>query len=222
MKKVILTIALFLSFFAVFAANQSFADVMPRYMTSIAHTGIGAFNAPKEFAVYENPDENSKVLEQITWGAKGVTSFGNLNENDIFVTYVPAYNVAYCAVDDEIDGWVKIFYSQKTGKTGWVKATATNRFTSWMGFYMSKGRKNGVYFFKDMPETNKKLMSGPEKDSQKVASYTYPKFVKLTLVRGNWMLVTILDLGNETRVGWMQWRTEDGNFMIFPKMYKSE
>lgn len=218
MKKIFLIIA------ALFClALSSYADVIPRYTTSIKHTGIGTFNVPEHFTVYAEPDENSAQLGQISWSKDGVTlNNKQIRENDIFAAFIPSHGIAYSAVDDEIDGWVKIFYSQAQGKSGWVKTTAKNKFVSWMGFFMSYGRKNGVYFFKDMPDDNKKVMSAPSSDSQRLSGYTYPKFVKLTLVRGNWMLVTILDLGNETRVGWMQWRKEDGSFMIFPKLYKDQ
>ena len=42
----------------------------------------------------------------------------------------------------------------------------------------------------------------------------------MSLLRGNWMLVTIVDIGNEPKVGWIKWRNEDGTLMIFPNIDK--
>lgn len=194
-----------------------FADVIPRYTTNIPYTGIGAFNVPNEFTIYAEPNESSSIIKTVKWDKNGLSN-ENTKENELFAVFIPSQDIAYCTVDDEIDGWVKIFYSQSTGKSGWVKATPKNRYVTWLGFYMSWGRKNGVYFFKDMPELNKRLMSAPDAKSQKVSGFTYPRFIKLTLVRGNWMMVKLLDFGNEIRVGWIQWRDENGKFMIFPIM----
>ncbi len=203
--------------FLCFSVCSCLADVIPRRSDNIKHTGIGAFNAPHEFTIYSEPNENSTILKTVKWTQNGLSD-DTTKENDLFVVFIPSQNIAYCSVDDEIDGWVKIFYSQANGKTGWVKTTPKNRFVSWLGFYMSWGRKNGVYFFSDMPEINKRLMAAPEAGSQKVSGFTYPKFVKLTLVRGNWMMIKLLDFGNEIRVGWIQWRDENGKFLIFPIM----
>ena len=209
---------LFAIFFCI--GGISFADVLPRYSYNIRYTGIGAFNVPEEFTVYSEPDETSQVLDVISRDSKGLTD-KTRKENDIFVAFLPKKNIAYCAVDDEIDGWVKIYYSQKTGSTGWVKTTPTNRFISWLGFYMLLGRKHGIYLFKDMPQVNKRVMSAPDANSQKIAEFIYPKFIKLTLVRGNWMLVKILDIGDTVHVGWLQWRDENGKFMAFPDLNKN-
>jgi len=215
MKKLVAFLVIFFGL----TACISFADIIPRYSYNIRYTGIGAFNAPNEFTIYSEPDENSAILKSVKWDKHGLAD-ETTKENDLFIVFIPSQDIAYCSVDDEIDGWVKIFYSQANGKSGWVKATQKNRFVSWLGFYMSWGRKNGVYFFRDMPDINKRLMSAPEAGSQKVSGFTYPKFVKMTLVRGNWMMVKLLDFGNEVRVGWIQWRDENGKFMIFPVMQR--
>lgn len=205
--------------FCLLISNKCFADVIPRYTDSIRFTGIGAFNTPQEFEIYAEPDETSPILKSVKWDSNGLIN-DKTKENDIFAVFIPSQNIAYCTVDEEIDGWVKIYYSQALGKSGWVKTTPKNRYVSWLGFYMSWGRKNGVYFFKDMPEINKRLMSNPDPNSQKVWGITYARYTKLTLIRGNWMMVKLLDFGNEIKIGWMQWRDENGKFMIFPIMQR--
>ncbi len=202
-------------FFLLISSTQVKADVIPRYSDNIRHTGIGAFNAPNEFNIYAEPDEKSSIIYTIKWNKNGLID-SPIKENEIFVSFIPSENIAYSVVDDEIDGWVKIFYFQSQGKSGWVKTTPKNRYVSWLGFYMSWGRKNGVYFFKDMPDINKRLMSAPDATSQKIWGITYPKFIKLTLVRGNWMMVKLVDFGNEVKIGWVQWRDENGKFLIYP------
>lgn len=216
MKKILLLTINFLLFLFVSILPVN-ADVVPRYSDNIRYTGIGAFNLPNEFDIYTEPNELSTKITTIKWNEKGLINT-DIKENELFVSFIPSENIAYCSVDDEIDGWVKIFYSQSLGKSGWVKTTPKNRYVSWLGFYMSWGRKNGVYFFKDMPDINKRLMSSPDASSQKLWGITYPKFIKLTLVRGNWMMVKLVDFGNEVKIGWIQWRDENGKFLIFPNV----
>lgn len=214
MKKLLSFLISFL-FFYILSTLSVFADVVPRYSDNIRYTGIGAFNVPEKFIIYSEPDENSKVIATVKWDEKGLFDT-SIKEQDIFISFLPKQGIAYCSVDEEIEGWVKIFYSQSLGKSGWVKATPKNRYVSWLGFYMSWGRKNGVYFFKDMPDINKRLMSAPDANSQKLWGITYPKIIKMTLVRGNWMMVKLVDFGNEAKIGWIQWRDENGRFLIFP------
>ena len=100
--------------------------MIPRYTDSIRYTGIGAFNVPQEFNIYSEPDENAPILKSVKWAKNGLPE-EQINENDLFAVFIPEQEIAYCTVEDEIDGWVKIYYSQKTGKSGWVKTTAKNR-----------------------------------------------------------------------------------------------
>ena len=211
MKKLILLLGLFFTL----SSLASFADVIPYYSKNINYTGIGAFNPPNKMTIYAEPNENSNIVKIINWDETGLENKKD-RENDIFVVFLPQKNIAYCSVDEETENWVKIYYSQKNGRSGWVKKTHKNRYVSWRGFYMSWGRKNGVYLFRDMPELNKKIMSAPNGESQKIADLIYPKFIKLALVRGNWMMVKVLDFGNETKVGWLQWRDLNGKFLAFP------
>ncbi len=213
MKRIIM----FLITYLFIGTLSCFADVVPRYTYSILNTGIGTFNAPNSFTVYEKPDELSKKLLEIKWDDSGLLT-DNLAEKEVFSVFVPSKNIAYCIVEDEIDGWVKIYYSQSKSLSGWVKTDNKHRFVSWFGFYMSWGRRNGVYVFNDMPVINKRIMSAASANSQKIAGFTWPKYIKLTLVRGNWMLVKMLDFGDEAKVGWMQWRDENGKFLMFPIM----
>lgn len=217
MKKILILFSIL-----VFSANISFADFMPRYTQHVKPNTIGVFNPPKSFIIYSEPDENSKPLEHIQWDKNGIIANNNLNinENALFIVYLSQKETAYCLVMDEIDGWVQIYYPYTENKKGWIKTTKENRFMPWIKFYMLFGRKNGVYFFKNMPEHNKQIKSGPSDDAQRISGFHYAKFVKMSLLRGNWMLVTIVDIGNEPKVGWIKWRNEDGTLMIFPNIDK--
>ena len=108
MKKLI---TLIFTFFTL-TVLSSFADVIPHYSTSIHQTGIGAFNVPRNFNIYSEPNENSAILKTIQWDENGLLDKAT-KENDLFAVFLPKQNIAYCTVDEEIDGWVKIFYSQK-------------------------------------------------------------------------------------------------------------
>lgn len=200
-------------------AQKAFADVMPYYSSQIRYPGIGIFNAPKSFVVYSEPCDTSKPLEHISWSGEGINSDReNIYENDLFIAFLPRRGVAFMTVSDEQEGWVQVYYSQKSGKVGWVKTTDVNKYSSWLSFYMNWGRKNGVYMLKDAPEANKTLRTAPNDEAQPVGSFLYPKFIKMTLVRGNWLMVSILDFGDEKKVGWINWRDKNGKIYIFPTL----
>lgn len=200
-----------------FFTTSALADVRPKYSDSILHTGIGVFNSPNEFVMYSKPDLKSNVVAKVEYNQDGVFLNGKpLQENEIFFAFTPNKGIAYTVVDDETDGWVKIYYLQSKAKSAWVKTTSTNYFRTWRGFITALGRANGVYFAKDMPENYRGIYSAPKKDAQRLGTFQLPRFIKMTVVRGNWMLVTIQDLNYEKKVGWMQWRSEEGKFYIFP------
>jgi hypothetical protein len=42
--------------------------------------------------------------------------------------------------------------------------------------------------------------------------------MKVRHLRGNWLLVEALDFENNTPIGWIRWRDDDGNLMVFPNI----
>jgi hypothetical protein len=54
-----------------------------------------------------------------------------------------------------------------------------------------------------------------------LAKVTFVQSIRMLHVRGNWMLVELRDLGEERPIGWLRWREDDGNFLLWPD-FKSQ
>lgn len=215
MKKIlILVMVLF------FACSAVFADIIPMGSKNIAHYGCGVLNLPDSFTVYSEPDESSKIIKTINYEESANSAIINQQSSldTTIIAYVPSKSIALVTVEtNQEDGWFEIYYDQKTGKTGWVKQPNLDEFKTWKEAFYSWGKKNGLYFFKDIPEAKRTLYSSDSDTSQKIGSLTLPKYINFSIITGNWMLVNVLDLGQKTtKIGWIRWRNEDGTLILFP------
>lgn len=215
-KLLILIFVLFLSSLAVFA------DIIPTASTSIAHYGFGVLNLPDSFSIYSKPDESSRVIKTVNYEEDENTAIIGQKSSleGTIIAYVPSKSIALAVVEtNQEDGWFEIYYDQKTGKTGWVKQNNQDSFKTWKDAFYCWGKKNGVYLFRDVPDEKKCLYGKDSNDAQKLENFTSPKFIEFSMIRGNWMLVSILDLGQKTtKIGWTRWRNDDGTLLMFPSL----
>ena len=194
-------------------------DILPVTSGSISHYGCGVINLPKNFVVYSAPSEASKVLKIVDYSDNKQSpdmSYIPSYEN-ISVAFSPANSISLVVVEtNEENGWYEVYYDQKTGKTGWVKNMNQDAFKTWKDVFYLWGKKYGLYIFKDVQDDKKVLYSQPGGEGQRLEDITYAKYINFSMVQGNWMLVTVLDLGCKAKIGWMQWRTDDGKLLMFP------
>lgn len=207
--------------FLLFSCIKVFADIIPSASTSIPHYGFGVINLPDSFSVYSKPDESSKVLKTINYEESINTAIirSESSLDGTIIVYVPAKSIALVAVEtNQEDGWYEVYYDQRSGKTGWVKQTNPESFKTWKDAFYYWGKKNGLYLFRDIPEQKRCLYGKDSDDGQKLENFTSPKYMNFSVIRGNWMLVHILDIDQKTtKIGWMKWREPDGKLIIFPK-----
>ena len=62
------------------------------------------------------------------------------------------------------------------------------------------------------------LRAKPEDLGQIVSKLNYIKQIKLTVIRGNWALVSVMDIDKELKTGYMKWRDTDGTIYAFPNI----
>jgi len=193
----------------------------PFYTYDIKNVGIGVVELSKDTTIYARPDESSEklIMLEISPKTSNVTMMNEKNSNSYFLARVPAKNLAYLvATDDNEKGWIEVCYYQKENLTGWIK-TGSENVWSWSDFYNKWGRKNGVYFFKDVPPEDKKLYAQPfenPEDKKLVESFNYAYKVRPVMLKGNWMLVRVLDVNNVEKIGYLRWREADGKLLLFP------
>lgn len=214
LKKILLICALLL--FIILPAS---ADVMPYYANSINSNSIGVYQASNNIKVYKEPNENSELLLNINWD-KTTFNSPDVSASNLFVVFLPKKDLAFLTVVDENDGedWMQISYNKNGLKTGWVKKEDDFRFMNWRTFFNLYGRKYGLYYMKDAPEEAKLIYSSAEDGSKQLDKITYPQYIKLTSVSGNWLLIIAFDVDKYEKIGWLKWRTLSGDIYLFPNI----
>ncbi len=195
------------------------ADIVPSSTKSIQYCGIGVLNMPKDYKVYLHPSFDSEVIKQVNY--EGLEKSSIVNRTDMrkvsYVAYVPSENIALLAVERQNEGnWYSVYLSQKTGVLGWVYNDNENDFYTYRSLFYKYGKKYGLRMFNDLTEEEKALHSAEDLSSKVVSQITYPKFVSLKVIHGNWMLVGVNDVNDKSAVGWFNWRQDDGTLNMFP------
>ena len=132
-------------------------------------------------------------------------------------------HIAYAQTSDLVnfinkllDDWVEIVYDKSTGKTGWIKKDDPYKFMTWINFYNIYGKKYGLNLLKSAPETCKDMKSSPEDMAKTISTMNYPQKINLNVIRGNWALVSVMDLDRTPKTGYIRWRSDDGVRYFFP------
>lgn len=215
-----------------------------RYETTLNY-GTGVYFAPYETRIYQEPRDDSPLVDVLTWGrsnnvsASSLTVFSKVRKipiraTHVFLSFFPALDVAIMAVLQENGaGWAEVLYDQPQHKTGWVKLgevtvpesmqtavanrqlpTHFGQFQSWIDFMKLNAKANGIYWLEGVSSYDQSLRTAPE-DTAKLVDVTMIKKIKVRHVRGNWLLVEVLDFGRTMPMGWIRWRDEEGRLMVF-------
>lgn len=218
MKKFILSIIfLILSSFIL----PVFADIIPMSTKSIKYYGIGVLNVPQNYTVYQYPYKESKIIREVNYD--NIKRSAIVNTVDLrkisYVAYVPSNNVALLAVDlNPENDWYCVFLNQETGETGWIYNPDKKAFMTYKGLFYRYGKKYGIRFFNDLTEDEKVLYSREDITSKILDKINYPRFVTFTVIRGNWLLATVNDRTKQPKVGWFNWRNDNGTLNMFPNL----
>ncbi len=206
MKKKIITLMAILT-----TALSVWAGYMPYYSNSIPTDSLGVFQVTETLKIFDEPTENATE--------KFVLKFDyNDMPEGIFAAFVPEKQLSFLYVTDVGDGWIQVLYDKDENLRGWIKVEDKFLFNSWMTFYNMYGRKYGLKLMKDLPESHKVLKSAPEDDAQVVSRINYPQKIKMTALRGNWALVSVLDMDKTPKTGFLKWRDSNGAIYAFPEI----
>ncbi len=212
MIKKILTVIGLTFLLALPAASK---DVIPSYGTTLHTKTYGFYQVGKKVVLHEEPDENSKIIQEINWTSDKLNP-EELSFDDVFSVFIGSKELALMAVDDETEDWIKLIYDNKNNKSGWLKKDDPYKFMTWVYFYNAYGKKYGLKILKDAPEVTEKLYSSPDETSQIIARINHPQYIKLNVLRGNWALVSVMDLDKTPKTGYLRWRSDDGVKYLFP------
>ena len=211
MKKLLLILAIFL----LLPIKAFSANVVPQYVSILQTNTLGLYQAPNEIILYKEPSEASTLVHSISWIGEKIFPEG-IKPQDLFVVFIPSKNLAYLAVSDETEDWVQVIYNNSTGAKGWIKKDDPYKFSTWVMFYNMYGRKYGLKLLKEAPPEAKDLHVSTEEKSQIVGTINMPSKINLNLVRGNWALVSVMDIDKTPKTGYVRWRSDKGVKYYFP------
>lgn len=190
------------------------ADTMPFYIDSIPKSALGLFQTDKEVVLFSHPEGNSNIIKKMSFSYNPETM-----PDSVFAVLINEKKLGFLYVTDIGDeGWVEVIYDKRTGARGWVQTQDQMQFLPWRNFYNLYGRKYGLRYLKDAPEDLEVLRAKPEDLAQIVSKFNFVKQIKLTVIRGNWALVSVMDLDKVPKTGYMKWRDNDGTIYAFPNI----
>lgn len=210
MKKIIFTLSLFL----IFCSAAFGANVIPDTVCLSNTNTFGVYQVDHVIVLHSEPDENSEIIQKIVWNSENVIP-QNLAKKDMFVLYLEKNDFALMTVTDETEDWVEVIYNNSTGERGWIKKDDPFKFNTWVNFYSMYGRKYGLKILKGAPDTTK-FLYGSIEQTKAISEINRPELINLNLIRGNWMLVTVVDADRTPKTGYIRWRSDDGIKYLFP------
>ncbi len=207
MKKILIILCLFFMM-------PVLADTMPFYMNSIPKNAIGMYQTGENITLYSHPEANSAGIKKLDFSYDP-----NTMPDNVFAVLLNEKKLGFLYVSDiGDDGWVEVIYDKITGAKGWVQTEDRFQFLPWLSFYNMYGRKYGLRILKDAPDEIETLHAKSEDLSQNVATLRFVKQIKLTVIRGNWALVSVVDIDKTPKTGYMKWRGTDGTIYAFPNI----
>ena len=205
-----------ISFFAI--STMTFAkDVIPVRPNINQIQSVGLYQVGDDIKIYEEPDEDSLLLYRVRWNKEEFFP-EEIGFDKFFVVFLEDKNLALVAVTDYDDEWVEIIYDNTTGKKGWIKMDDPYKFMTWINFYNSYGKKYGLTLLKSSPESCYNLKAATDDNSQTVSTINHPKKINLNVIRGNWALVSVMDVDRTPKTGYVRWRSDDGIRYFFPAL----
>ena len=193
------------------SALTVWAGSMPFYSNSVPKGALGLYQTTGDVVIFDAPSDSAaeKFLLKV--------DYTDMQEG-VFAAFVPEKELSFLYVNDVDEGWVEVIYDKEKDLRGWIKLEDKFLFNSWMTFYNMYGRKYGLKLMKDLPSDYKVLKAAPEDDAQVVSRLNYPQKIKLTALRGNWALVSVLDLDKTPKTGFLKWRSATGEIYAFPEI----
>jgi len=222
-----LIFSLFILILPVYGTNRGFG---PESYPGSKPYGIGTYFAPKEIKIYAEPNKSAQLLETIRWKSECIQVESDTKNIDypeqVFLVYFPYNNIALMTVLDEDNDWLKVIYDYKNNLSGWVylkdgldtdkKNDYMGKYFTWLEFMQKIAKFKGLYFITGVPEDSKVMKSSSEDTSKNIVTkFTHIKHIELILIRGNWILVKAIDFDNSAPIGWIRWRDDNGQLLMF-------
>lgn len=176
---------------------------------------VGMYQVKDDITIYKFPDEESQILYRVRWNSEEFFP-ESIGASNFFELFLAKKELAFVNVVDIADGWVEIVYNNSTGETGWIKEDDPYKFMTWINFYNTYGKKYGLNLLKGAPANSKYMKSSPDDIAQTVSTMNVPQKIHLNMIKGNWALVSVMDLDKTPKTGYIRWRSDNGVRYYFP------
>lgn len=211
MKKIFLSI-----FMVLFMALGCFAkDIIPIQPTMEGVRTVGLYQVKNDITIYKFPDEEAQILYRVRWNSEEFFP-ESIGAENFFTVFISKKDLAYVEVVDIVDGWVEIVYNKSAGLTGWIKEDDPYKFMTWTNFYTTYGKKYGLNILKGAPSNCKDIKGSPDDLSQTISVINMPQKIHLNIIRGNYALVSVMDMDKTPKTGYVRWRSDNGVRYFFP------
>lgn len=218
MKKIILLFLFLTTIGFCFGTPKVYAkDIIPVRPSLTTVNTIGLYQVGNDVTIYKEPNEESQILYRVRWNNNEFFP-ETIGAENFFIVCLEKKQLALVGVVDFTDDWIEIVYNNSTGQTGWIKKDDPYKFMTWINFYNSYGKKYGLRLLKSVPETCKDMKASPEDLAQTVSTMNMPQKINLSVIRGNWALVSVMDLDKMPKTGYVRWRSDDGVRYFFPAL----
>lgn len=218
MKKIILLFLFLTTLGFCFGTPKVYAkDIIPVRPSLTTVNTIGLYQVGNDVTIYKEPNEESQILYRVRWNNNEFFP-ETIGAENFFIVCLEKKQLALVGVVDFTDDWIEIVYNNSTGQTGWIKKDDPYKFMTWINFYNSYGKKYGLRLLKSAPETCKDMKASPEDLAQTVSTMNMPQKINLSVIRGNWALVSVMDLDKMPKTGYVRWRSDDGVRYFFPAL----
>ncbi len=211
MKKLFVTLFVFLGLSIPALAG----DVMPNVVSLSNTNTLGVYQVGNPIVLRKSPDDNSPIVKVIRISNNSIEP-AELTFDNVFVVYNEKKALALMAVTDETEDWVELIYNNKTGARGWLKKDDPYKFLTWVHFYNTYARKYGLYILNGAPEKINEMHGSTDDESKVISKINNPQKIILNIIKGNWMLVSVMDMDRTPKTGYIRWRSEDGVKYLFP------
>ena len=217
MKKFLISVIAVLALVFGISLTTLAKDVIPVRPNVNQVRSVGLYQVGNDLKIYSEPDEDSMILYRVRWN-KDEFFPEEIGFDRFFVVYLEKKDLALVAVTDYDDEWVEIIYDNVTGAKGWIKMDDPYKFMTWINFYNSYGKKYGLNLLKSSPDFCNNIKASMEDDARTISTINHPKKINLNIIRGNWALVSVMDLDRTPKTGYVRWRSEDGVRYFFPAL----
>lgn len=199
--------------------------------------GIGVYFAPENLPLYAEPNLNAQPVDVLSWSSKNSHSLmvrSTLNRRSMpasrrFIGFYPTLQLALLPVLQENgQGWAEVVVDPRRQTTAWVPLRHTFHpkdssdwpahwatFQPWLDVIRQYGRKNGIQWLPGVANYHQQLRMQPNDDAE-LLNLTMIRKITIHHARGPWLLVEAWDFNRESPIGWVRWREDAGQLLVFP------